>query len=182
MASLAWWVMTAPPNPEPAPTRPRGPNRLPALGSRGGGWVALQVVLFAAAGAAGLLGGGWPERARPWLWLAGGAAGVGGVALALLGGAGLGSQLTPFPRPVAAGELRQDGVYGLVRHPIYGGVLLILLGWSLLTSPAALVTFALAIVFFEAKRRREEAWLLDAHPDYADYRARVPRRFLPYLW
>ncbi len=174
--------MTDPTNPEPAPTRPRRSSRLPALGNRGGGWVALQVVLFAAAGAAGLLGGGWPEPARPWLWVAGGALGLGGVALALLGGAGLGSQLTPFPRPVATGELRQDGVYGLVRHPIYGGVLLILLGWSLVSSPLALVPFGLAVAFFEAKRRREEAWLLEQHPGYAAYCARVPRRFLPYLW
>lgn len=144
--------------------------------------MALQLVIFAAAGLAGLLGGGWPAAALRWLWPAGGLVALVGVALALAGGAGLGSHLTPFPRPVASGRLRQDGIYRLVRHPIYGGVLLILLGWALVSSPLALVTFAVGVGFFEAKRRREEAWLLEQHPGYADYRARVPRRFLPYLW
>lgn len=164
------------------PPRPGPESRLPALGRRGGGWVALQVVLFAAAALAGLLGTGWPVATRPWLWVVGGLVLAAGVALLLVGGAGLGPQLTPFPRPVAAGELRQDGIYGLVRHPIYGGVLLVLLGWSLVTAPPALLPFVLAIGFFEAKRRREEAWLLEVHPGYAGYRDRVPRRFLPYLW
>ncbi len=174
--------MSFPPGQEPAPIRPGRATRMPELGRRGGGWVALQAALFVAAGLAGLLGGGWPVVARPWLWLAGGLVAVGGVGLALVGGAGLGSQLTPFPRPVASGAIRQDGVYGLVRHPIYGGVLLVLLGWALASSPLALAPFAVGVGFFEAKRRREEAWLLEQHPGYADYRARVPRRFLPYLW
>lgn len=177
--------MTLPPTPSPPADSAPGPSRqsrLPALGRRGGGWVALQVVLFAGAAVAGLLGAGWPAAGRPWLWVVGGLVMAAGVGLLLVGGAGLGPQLTPFPRPVTAGELRQDGVYGLARHPIYGGVLLILLGWGLVSSPLALLPFVLGAGFFDAKRRREEAWLLERYPDYAGYRTRVPRRFIPYLW
>jgi protein-S-isoprenylcysteine O-methyltransferase Ste14 len=36
------------------------------------------------------------------------------------GGRDLGRQLTPYPRPVTDGVLRQDGIYSLVRHPMYG--------------------------------------------------------------
>ena len=159
-----------------------GQSRLPALGRRGGGWVALQVVIFAVAAAAGLLGMGWPAAARPWLWAGGSVAVVAGVGLLLSGGAGLGKQLTPFPRPIPTGELRHDGIYGFVRHPIYGGVLRGMLGWALVSSPLALLPFALGAAFFDAKRRREEAWLLAQYPGYAAYKERVRRRFVPYLW
>jgi protein-S-isoprenylcysteine O-methyltransferase Ste14 len=32
------------------------------------------------------------------------------------------------------------------------------------------------------KSRLEERWLIERHPAYAGYRARVRRRFVPYLW
>jgi protein-S-isoprenylcysteine O-methyltransferase Ste14 len=155
---------------------------LPALGRRGGGWVALQVVVFALAAGVGWLGMPWPAPAKPWLWGVGGVVLVAGIALLLVGGAGLGTQLTPFPRPVDTGALREDGIYGHVRHPIYGGVLLLILGWALVSSPLALVPFALAAGFFDAKRRREEVWLLARYPEYATYREQVPRRFVPFVW
>ena len=115
------------------------------------------MALLAAAVVAGLVGAAWPPGASPWLAAAGGVAALAGVGLLLAAGAGLGRQLTPFPRPVDDGELRQDGVYGLVRHPMYGGALLAMLGWALLSSPLALVPLAVAAVFLTpsgaAKRR-----------------------------
>jgi len=83
---------------------------------------------------------------------------------------------------VADGALRQDGIYGLVRHPMYGGALLLLLGWALLSSPLALLPLALVAVFLDAKRRREAVWLVEQHPDYAQYRLQVPRLFIPWVW
>jgi protein-S-isoprenylcysteine O-methyltransferase Ste14 len=159
-----------------------GRARLPDLGRRGEGWVVLQVVVFVIAAATGWLGTPWPVTARPGLAIAAALVFVAGIGLLLAGGAGLGKQLTPFPRPVESGVLRRDGVYALVRHPIYGGVLLVLLAWALASSPWALVPLALGSVFFEAKRRREEVWLVEQYCDYADYRRRVPRRFIPFLW
>jgi protein-S-isoprenylcysteine O-methyltransferase Ste14 len=35
--------------------------------------------------------------------------------------------------------------------------------------------------FFDLKARREEAWLLDAYPGYAAYRARV-RKLVPFIY
>jgi protein-S-isoprenylcysteine O-methyltransferase Ste14 len=94
----------------------------------------------------------------------------------------LGQQLTPFPRPVESGALKQDGVYALVRHPIYGGGILVGTAASLATSPPALVPTLLLIVLVELKHRLEEDWLSDRHPGYVDYRRRVRRRFIPFLW
>jgi protein-S-isoprenylcysteine O-methyltransferase Ste14 len=156
--------------------------RLPDLGRRGEGWVFLQVVLLAAIITCGVLGAGWPSAA--------GAARITAAALVAAGGlylfgsalAGLGGQLTPFPKPVEHGAVKRSGAYGLVRHPMYGGVLLLALAWALVSSPVALLPWALAVVFLDAKRRREEAWLLETHPEYAAYQASVHGRFVPFVW
>jgi protein-S-isoprenylcysteine O-methyltransferase Ste14 len=157
-------------------------SRLPALGRRGGGWVAIQGALLVAAIVAGLTGAAWPHAASPWLAVAGGAAALAGLALLLGGGAGLGSQLTPFPKPMAGGEVRRTGAYSIVRHPMYGGALLAMSGWALLSSPWALVPLAVAALFLEAKSRREEAWLVKSLAGYGDYRRQVRRRFIPFVW
>ena len=69
-------------------------SRLPALGRKGGGWVAIQVALLAAAVAAGLAGAAWSAAASPWLAAAGVITALAGAALMVGGGAGLGRQLT----------------------------------------------------------------------------------------
>ena len=159
-----------------------GASRLPALGRKGGGWVAIQAALVVAAVAAGLAGAAWPHTASLWLAAAGAIVALVGAGLMVGAGAGLGRQLTPFPRPVDDGTLRQNGVYGLVRHPMYGGALLLMLGWALLSSPVALIPLAVAAVFLDAKRRREEAWLSEEYAGYPDYRRSVRRQFIPFVW
>jgi protein-S-isoprenylcysteine O-methyltransferase Ste14 len=79
-------------------------------------------------------------------------------------------------------ELREEGIYAVIRHPIYGGVILSALGWSLWLSPAALVPTAATGAFLDLKSRREEMWLVERYSRYRDYRARVRNRFLPLVW
>jgi protein-S-isoprenylcysteine O-methyltransferase Ste14 len=155
---------------------------LPSLGPRGEGWVAIQIALFGAILAIGLFGSRWPEQAQiPRL--------VAAVFLATLGawllGAGVGSlgrSITPLPRPPAQADLQQQGVYARVRHPIYGGVMLLALAWSLLSSPWALLpTIALAALLL-MKSHLEEHWLRERYPEYPEYARRVRHRFLPYVW
>jgi protein-S-isoprenylcysteine O-methyltransferase Ste14 len=151
--------------------------RLPSLGPHGEGWVAGQLVLLAAVVGAGFVGPRWPWGPLPLVL--GVVLVVAGLALALAGIAGLGSSLTPLPRPKEDASLREDGVFGLARHPIYGGVLVAALGWSLATRPLALLPTVLAELFLELKSRREEAWLLERFPGYDGYRRRVRWRFVP---
>ncbi|GIU99623.1 MAG: protein-S-isoprenylcysteine methyltransferase [Actinomycetota bacterium] len=159
-----------------------GPREPPALGPRGEGWVAIQAALLAVLLAAGVLGPQWPDAVeRPALAL-GLAVGIPGAVLLLGGALRLGAQLTPYPRPVEGGSLREGGVYGLVRHPIYGGVMLLSLAWSLATSWLALGPAVLLAVLFELKSRREELWLAEHHEGYGAYRERVRRRFIPWVW
>jgi protein-S-isoprenylcysteine O-methyltransferase Ste14 len=157
-------------------------SRLPALGPHGEGWVALQGVLLLLEGLCSWRGPRWPRRARPLRLLVAAILCAGGTALFAGGSRRLGRQLTPFPRPLAEGELRRDGAYGLVRHPIYGGVVLIATAWALATSPLALLPAALAVPFFDLKRRREEAWLAAQHEGYEEYCGVVRHRFIPFVW
>jgi len=149
---------------------------------RGGGWVAAQALLLAAVVVAGLAAPAW-EGVAPWLALPLGALLLAlGALLGVAGVRGLGRSLTPYPRPRGDAELVSHGVYGRVRHPIYGGLVLAALGWALLTASVAALVLALATLpFFLLKAAREERYLLERFPAYEEYRQRVPRRLLPWL-
>jgi protein-S-isoprenylcysteine O-methyltransferase Ste14 len=106
------------------------------------------------------------------LVLIGGAVGIAGVMV-------LGRNRTPFPKPRAGSQFIQHGIYARVRHPLYSSVVLLSLGWALLwQSWPALVSAAVLMPFFRAKAKREERWLREQFPGYADYARRVPG-FLP---
>jgi protein-S-isoprenylcysteine O-methyltransferase Ste14 len=74
------------------------------------------------------------------------------------------------------------GLYGVVRHPFYAGMLFVYAGWALwLGSYAALIGASVFLVLTLARIVIEEAWLRAALPDYADYARRVRGRLIPYL-
>jgi len=156
-------------------------TRLPSLGPRGEGWVAVQGLLLAIAATAGLLGPSWSGAIRVATSVVGVILIVGGGVLAARGMRDLRDALTPLPYPRADAELVENGVYALVRHPIYGGLVLAAVGWGLLTaSPAALVASVVLLGFFELKSRREEAWLERRFAGYTAYRGRT-RRLIPWI-
>jgi protein-S-isoprenylcysteine O-methyltransferase Ste14 len=158
-------------------------SRLPELGARGEGWVAAQFVLLAGIALSALVGLGWSGSLEVIAVVAGLALMVVGGVLVVLGGVQLGSSLTPFPAPRVGSELSATGVYARARHPMYGGAILIALGWSILFgSVLGLVLTALLAVFFELKARREEAWLVGHYPEYDAYRRRTPRKLLPWVY
>jgi protein-S-isoprenylcysteine O-methyltransferase Ste14 len=156
--------------------------KLPDLGRRGEGWVVLQVVLLLAIVGAGFLGPAWDGPARVVGVIAGVAAIAFGLGLVAAGILGLRRQLTAYPRPVPGGRLVEDGVFGLVRHPMYGGGVIVALGWGLaMASPPALVGALFLGAFFDLKSRREEAWLAEQFAAYAAYRRRT-RRLIPWVY
>lgn len=91
----------------------------------------------------------------------------------------LSERLSPFPTPKANARLLQNGLFGLVRHPIYSGLILAFGGWSLRNeSPEQMgVTFLLWALFW-FKSRYEEERLLEHFPGYAEY-AKKTGRFWP---
>jgi protein-S-isoprenylcysteine O-methyltransferase Ste14 len=157
-------------------------TRLPALGRRGEGWVLAQGVILIAIAIAGTVGPAWTGPPR----IAGAGVGlaaliIGGV-LAVRGIVDLRDALTPFPHPRLGAPLVEHGAYRLVRHPIYGGLVLGSAGWGLVTaSPTALGLALVLFLFLDLKSRREEAWLVDHIRAYDTYRRRT-RRFIPFLY
>ena len=128
---------------------------------------------------AGVAGPAWPGDAS---WLRRGAGlliAIGGQVLFIPGLVALGHSLTPFPRPLEHARLQVGGAYRYVRHPIYGGLILIAVGWSLLSSPLALVPTAALVLVLETKSRLEESMLEHRFPEYDAYRRRVRWRFVP---
>jgi protein-S-isoprenylcysteine O-methyltransferase Ste14 len=160
----------------------RSRHSLPDLGRRGEGWFVVQIVLLATVALAGGLGPDWSGPARTaGIVLGAILVGQGGL-LAARGVLDLRENLSVFPRPPAGARLVDTGAYRLVRHPIYGGLILGALSWSLVTaSTPAMAGTAVLALFLDLKSRREELWLGRQFDGYGAYRART-RRFVPWLY
>lgn len=157
---------------------------LPSLGPRGVGWVLVQGILLVLVGAAGFHGLTVPEGpawSGPLRVVTSAVALVAMAAGVIQVGRGvrdLGANLTPLPSPRDGAHLVETGIYGSVRHPIYGGLILLGLGWALLAAyPLAIALAACLVPFFWLKSSVEERWLQERFSSYADYRRRT-RRFI----
>jgi protein-S-isoprenylcysteine O-methyltransferase Ste14 len=158
-------------------------SRIPALGPRGEGWVALQIVLLIAI-VISAIGAGVPVDGS--LRLIAMASGfvllIGGLAVFGLGIAALGSSLSPLPAPISTGVLVRRGIYRFMRHPIYTGLVLAAVGGAIYAvSPLALGLALVLAVILDLKSRREEEWLRERYPAYGSYAART-KRFIPGLY
>lgn len=145
--------------------------------------MAAQLALLVLLALSALVGLGWPNGIRTLMTIVGLVVLSAGIALVLAGGVQLGPAMTAYPLPRSGGELREHGVYAHVRHPIYSGAILVAVGWSVVfASIAGGALTLLLVLFFDLKSRREEHWLVDRYPQYADYRNRTPARFVPGLY
>jgi protein-S-isoprenylcysteine O-methyltransferase Ste14 len=80
-------------------------------------------------------------------------------------------------------QVISTGPYALVRHPMYAGGLLYLLGTPLaLGSWWGLVPFAATLPFLIWRLFDEEAFLARNLPGYAEYRNKVRFRLMPGVW
>lgn len=155
-------------------------------GHRGEYLVVLQFVLFFGF----LFAPAWNPLATPAVlaaleplrWIA--LAGLGAIALlfGVLGALHIRDYLTPLPYPVDHSQLVRHGVYAWVRHPLYSSQLFAALGWTFFTlSLTHLLILVVGFLFFDYKAAKEEAWLTERHPEYADY-ARKVRKFVPFVY
>lgn len=79
--------------------------------------------------------------------------------------------------------LTSDGLYGIVRHPLYSGSLIMMLGiplalgsyWGLLIVAAGFVVLVLRILDEEKLLRADLA-------GYREYTQQVRCRLVPYIW
>lgn len=151
---------------------------------RGEIYVLIQIVLLAGILLApfALSSLALPESLRGIGIVAGLLIGVVGGLCCLFAALHLGPNLSIFPRPIDNGTLVQGGIYALVRHPMYTGVLSLSLAWSLLwgSLPGLALVIAL-VILFDRKAAREEQWLTEKFPDYPTYCQRV-RKLIPWLY
>ena len=106
----------------------------------------------------------------------------GGLVIIAVGALRLGTGLTPSPVPTSLGELQTTGLYRFMRHPIYTGVLVAVLGLVLRSGSWLHVAIGVAtFAYFDRKAAWEEGQLQDHYPDYGSYAERTAK-FFPGLW
>ncbi|MFW2382237.1 MAG: methyltransferase family protein [Acidimicrobiales bacterium] len=102
-----------------------------------------------------------------------------GLMILIVGVLGLGRSLTPSPMPMPESQLQTGGLYALVRHPIYTGVMALVVGVALGSGSIVRAGIAAAtLLFFNIKARWEESRLVEKFPEYPAYATTVPR-FIP---
>lgn len=78
--------------------------------------------------------------------------------------------------------LVRSGPYRYLRHPIYSGILLAFLGMAVAFGEwRGLVALALVFAAFSLKSWKEEAFMRETFPDYAEYQ-RETRALLPFVY
>jgi protein-S-isoprenylcysteine O-methyltransferase Ste14 len=102
-----------------------------------------------------------------------------GLVLMVVAGTALGRGLTATPLPNVHAQLRTGGLYRYARHPIYSGLLLAAVAFTVGTgSVSRLVVLVLLVLLLNVKARWEEIRLAQRFAGYAAYAARTPRFIL----
>ena len=150
--------------------------------SRGELYVLVQAILLIALffGPKDLLG--LSTKVNQGLWLAGQILFYLGIVIAIWAAILLGPNLTPLPKPKPSGQLIQTGLYKLVRHPIYFGVILVSFGWAGIEQTIyTLVLAFIVLIFFDLKSRQEERWLTQKFSEYDVYKQNT-KKLIPYIY
>lgn len=121
---------------------------------------------------------GWRSLAAhtPWIRILGLAILLAATALTLWARLALGTMWSAAPTVKQEHRLRTSGPYGITRHPIYTGLLGMMLGSLLLAGGRWILPFPVFLVLLEIKIHVEERLMLAEFPDdYPRYRQRVPQ-------
>jgi protein-S-isoprenylcysteine O-methyltransferase Ste14 len=79
-------------------------------------------------------------------------------------------------------ELVTTGPYRRVRHPIYTGIIVAMLGTALATTLFALIAVAVLAAYFTYSATREEAFLLGQFPDTYPAYQRATKMLVPFVF
>lgn len=154
-------------------------------GQRGEYWVLMQGFLLLGYVLLPIYHPAWLIIETPWLygvWLLAGILSAIATVFLVKGLIDLGRNLTPLPYPKADGELIQSGIYRIIRHPLYSGIILAAKAYAIaqLSLSHLLATFVL-FLFFNFKADREENWLSEKFATYTEYRQQV-KKLIPWVF
>lgn len=111
-----------------------------------------------------------------WLRLVGLALLLAATAFTVWSRIALGAMWSAAPAVKEGHQLRTSGPYAITRHPIYTGMLGMMLGSALLAGGRWIVPFPTYLLLFAIKIHLEERLMLAEFPDeYRRYRQRIPR-------
>ncbi len=108
---------------------------------------------------------------------------LGGLALAISGRVQLGTSWANIEDSQSVGKrnLVQEGIYRYVRHPIYTGDILLLIGLELALNSWLVFATIVPIAIFLRQAIEEEKVLARSFQDYAAY-TRQTKRFVPFVF
>ena len=93
----------------------------------------------------------------------------------------LGGSLTASPIPKNDSQLKTDGLYKWMRHPIYTGLIATSLGLAIEAESLLSILVALVLIaLLSYKAKWEETFLLERYPEYRTYMSKTGR-FVPRL-
>lgn len=105
-----------------------------------------------------------------------------GLLIIIAGWISLGRSMSVLPKPREKSEFVRRGMYKLVRHPMYFGIIVGYFGWGMLwDSYVGYAGAVVVFVFFDIKARREERWLESKFSEYAAYKKRV-KKLIPFVY
>ncbi len=118
----------------------------------------------------------------PARWL-GFAFGLVAVALAAWAQVTLGGQWSAQLQLTERHQLITSGPYARIRHPIYAALILLSIGFALITANWFFILIGeIAIIVALDRIPREERMMRDGVPGYAAYASKVRFRLLPRVW
>lgn len=87
-----------------------------------------------------------------------------------------------FPEPRPDGQLETKGIYAIIRHPMYAGILLLSM-ILVFEFPSALRIFSLMILtsVFLIKIKKEERLLEKKYTAFTDWK-KTSNRLIPFIW
>jgi protein-S-isoprenylcysteine O-methyltransferase len=105
-----------------------------------------------------------------------------GIAFAIWGRRLLGANWSTSPSVREGHQLITSGPYGWVRHPIYTGVLIALLGTALVSTILWWIVFAASCLIFLYRVHAEEKLMVTQFPEqYPEYKKRT-KALIPLIW